>query len=167
MIPRITVRRFVESDIEKLATALAPDMSTARIQRRWHEVRDGYREILVAELDGEVVGTVSTTHLRLQLPDSLRMFALDVGPAFRRQGVGRSLIEAIEDKARTVGLGKVNLEVALDNTEALRLYERMGYRRFGAPIVNRWEQLNYDGSSEEVEEHSWIMVKDLDPLPTP
>ena len=119
--------------------------------------------MLVAELDGEVAGTVSSTHHHLQLPDSLRMLALDVGRAFRRRGVGTALIEAVEGKARLEGLRSANLEVALDNSAALRLYEGLGYRRLGVqqPIVNQWTRLTDDGICEQVEGHSWVMVKKL------
>lgn len=89
------------------------------------------------------------------------MFALDVGQAFRRQGVGTALIEAVEEMARLAGLGNVNLEVAVDNAGALRLYERLGYHRTGEPVTDRWEQQADDGSSEQIEEVSWIMVRSL------
>ena len=157
--PRITIRLVEESDIVELAAALAPDVSMEQIICRRQDYREGYRQMLVAALDGEVVGTVSTTGHRFQMPDSLRMFALDVGPDFRRQGVGTALIEAVEEKARRDGLGRVNLEVALDNAGALRLYERLDYCRLGEPVVDRWEKLTDGGSCKQVEEYSWVMAK--------
>ena len=157
----LTIRRVGESDVSALAAILEPDVSAKQFNHRWQEDRDGYREMLVAELDGEVAGTVSSTHHQLQLPDSLRMLALDVGRVFRRQGVGTALIEAVEGKARPKGLRSVNLEVALDNRAALCLYEGLGYCRLGEPVVNRWTRLTEDGRCEEVQEHSWVMVKKL------
>ena len=154
-----TIRRVRESDVNALAAILEPDVSAKQVNHRWQEDRDGYREMLVAELDGEVAGTVSSTHYHLQLSDSLRMLALDVGRAFRRQGVGTALIEAVEGKARGEGLRSVQLEVAVGNLAALRLYEKLGYCRLDEPVVNRWTRLTDDGICEQVEERSWVMVK--------
>ena len=117
--------------------------------------------MLVAESNCDVVGTVSLSGHGFQIPGSLRMFALDVGPAYRRQGIGTILMEYVEGRARCEGYGKVNLEVALDNGGAIRLYERLGYFRRGEPFTDRWTLLTEDGSREDVEEQSWVMVKEL------
>ena len=156
-----TIRRVRESDLSALTATLKPDISAKQVNHRWQEDRDGHRVMLVAELDGEIVGTVSSTHHHCQLPESSRMLALDVGRAFRRQGVGTALIEAIEAKARRESLRSVSLEVALDNHAAIHLYERLGYHRLGEPIVNRWTRLTDDGRLERVEECSWVMVKEV------
>ncbi|MYE54204.1 MAG: GNAT family N-acetyltransferase, partial [Chloroflexi bacterium] len=87
-----TIRRVKESDLSALTATLEPDVGAKQVNYRWQEDRDGHRVMLVAELDGEIAGTVSSTRHRLQLPDSLRMLALDVGRAFRRQGIGTALI---------------------------------------------------------------------------
>lgn len=157
----LTIRRVKKSDVKALAAVLEPDVSAAQLEHRWQEDHDGHRVMLVAELNGEIVGTVSSTHHHSQLPESLRMLALDVGHAFRRQGVGTALIEAVEAKARREGLRSVNLEVALANDAALHLYEGLGYQCLGEPVVNRWTRLTKDGRCEEVEEHSWVMVNEL------
>ena len=158
----LTIRRVRESDVSALASVLEPDVSAKQVNHRWQEHREGYREMLVAELGGEVAGTVSSTTYNLQLPDSLRMLALDVGFAFRRRGVGTALARAVEAKAHSEFLNSVNLEVALENAVALRLYERLGYCRLGEPVVNRWTRLTDDGRCEQVEERSWVMVKELE-----
>lgn len=96
-----------------------------------------------------------------QRPDSLRMFALDVGPAFRCRGVSTALIAAIEEMARDRGMRYVNLEVSVANGDAARLYERLGYDRVGDPEMVRWSRPAEDGSIEEVDDLWWIMVKQL------
>ena len=102
------------------------------MRMRFEESLDGYREILVAELDGCPVGSVSTGGHRFQRPDSLRLFALDVGEAFRGRGVGTALVNAVEATAADRALTEVNLEVAIENEDAARLYERLGYKRLGS-----------------------------------
>lgn len=157
----ISVRPAQASDIPKLTCALASDVGAEQIANRFQEATEGYREMLVAESSGFTVGTVSMSGHRFQIPGSLRMFALDVGPAYRRQGIGTLLIEAVEAKAGHEGFEKINLEVALDNDGAIRLYERLGYRRVSAPVTDRWTLLTEDGRYEQVEERSWVMVKTL------
>jgi ribosomal protein S18 acetylase RimI-like enzyme len=53
-----------------------------------------------------------------------------VVPACRGKGVGRRLLEAIEDKARELGCCKLTLEVMDNNQRALRTYEAAGFVRY-------------------------------------
>ena len=55
-------------------------------------------------------------------------------------------MEKVEQQARGEGLQSVNLEVGVDNTDAVRLYERRGYERLGNPEIVAGEL-------------SWIMIK--------
>jgi ribosomal protein S18 acetylase RimI-like enzyme len=50
-----------------------------------------------------------------------------VEPAFRRQGIGRLLLQAVEDKARELGCCKLTLEAQQHNQSALSLYHRFGF----------------------------------------
>ena len=131
------------------------------MRMRFEESLDGYREILVAELDGYPVGTVSTSGHGFQRPGSLRLFALDVGEAFRGRGVGTALVNAVEAAAADRALTEVNLEVAIENEDPVRLYVRLGYKHLGKPVLDRWEQPLDDGGSRLVEEPSWVMIKSL------
>ena len=158
---RVSVRPAHAGDIPKLTCALASDVGAEQIANRFREATDSHREMLVAELNGEAVGTVSTTEHSFQIPGSLRMFALDVGRSFRNRGVGTTLIRAIEKMALERGMKSVNLEVALDNSDAIHLYERLGFYRLGAPFTNQWMEVTDDGVQDVVEERSWVMVKDL------
>jgi GNAT superfamily N-acetyltransferase len=68
------------------------------------ELADPYERqiILVAKIDGEIVGTVD---IALPLADNLDLaeFTLDILPEFQRQGVGRKLLVAAEHMARSEG----------------------------------------------------------------
>jgi GNAT superfamily N-acetyltransferase len=68
------------------------------------EFSDPYERqiILVAKVDGEIVGTVDVA---LPLADNLDLaeFTLDILPEHQRQGVGRQLLEAAEQLARAEG----------------------------------------------------------------
>jgi ribosomal protein S18 acetylase RimI-like enzyme len=159
--PQIIVRKAQEEDIGALVDALAPEVSARQVAHRWQEHQEGYREMLVAEVNGCVIGTVSINGHRSRQSESLRMFALDVGSGFRHRGVGSALIEATEEEACRLGLRIVRLEVAVENHDAIRLYERLGYQRRGDPIEDCWWRLRDDGSHEEVREISHMMVKEI------
>ena len=50
-----------------------------------------------------------------------------VVPAARRAGVGEALMRALHDEARARGVRRVWLEVIVENTGAVALYEKLGY----------------------------------------
>ena len=52
---------------------------------------------------------------------------LAVLPAYRGQGVGRALLEAVERKARELNCCKLTLEVFENNEKARRTYEAAGF----------------------------------------
>ena len=54
---------------------------------------------------------------------------LIVLPHYRRQGVGRALMEELEARARLAGFLMLRLETGIHQTESLELYENLGYRR--------------------------------------
>lgn len=117
--------------------------------------------MLVAGFDGRVVGTVSIGGPRHQMPDSLRLFALDVAKEYRKKGIGTSLIRAVEVIAVGRGLGHVNLEVGIGNEGAMRLYKRLGYEVVSGPVEDSWQVLLEDGSTITEREQVWVMMKRL------
>ena len=154
------IRQVKSADVDRLADSLSPEVSLSQVRRRYEENLLGYREMLVAELDGQIAGTVSKGGWGFQRSGSLRMFALDVGRAFRNKGVGTALIHAVESAAIGLNLDEVNLEVSVDNVDAIRLYERLGYRRLPEPVTDSWDELDEHGHRRTVEALSWIMIKE-------
>ena len=55
-----------------------------------------------------------------------------VVPAARRQGLGRQLLEALEDRARELGYARIRLDTGARQPHAQAMYERAGYH----PIEN-------------------------------
>jgi GNAT superfamily N-acetyltransferase len=60
-----------------------------------------------------------------------------VVPAARRKGLGRRLLEALEDRARELGYARIRLDTGERQPHARAMYERAGYH----PIEN------YNGNS--------------------
>ena len=89
--------------------------------------------VLVAELDGEVVGYVyggleGYDYMALRGPAGA-LYDIVVTPGHRRNGVGRVLLAAILDFLKSRGAPRVVLSTAEHNDEAQRLFARAGFRR--------------------------------------
>jgi ribosomal protein S18 acetylase RimI-like enzyme len=153
----VRLRRLRREEISELAGALAGDPTEAQLRNRWREQELGYRELLVAEYEGSLVGTVSIGESEL-LPRALHLFALEVAPAMRNRGIGGRIVEEVVREARRRRRGRVYLEVRVDNP-ARRLYHRLGFRRLGEAFINPWWRFTADGDQERVEELSYRMVR--------
>jgi GNAT superfamily N-acetyltransferase len=56
------------------------------------------------------------------------IFLLYVIPEHRRRGIGKALMDYIENWAKQKGDGQIGLQVFLSNTPALNLYHQLGYQ---------------------------------------
>lgn len=65
---------------------------------------------------------------------ALNIHDLAVIPSFRGQGLGRLLLQAVENYARTSNMGRLTLEVRQDNEVARKLYHSLGYSGGEAPM---------------------------------
>lgn len=81
------------------------------------------QEILLA-CDGEMV--VGCVTLKPE-PGRLRLFRLAVLPSHRRLGIGRALTDAVETRARELGLPHVRLACRLSLTGNRAWYARLGF----------------------------------------
>ena len=87
--------------------------------------------------------------VRQHLPGVPRLDHLEVLGPFQGRGIGTALIRAGEDTARQLGHEQIALGVGLDNRDARRLYERLGYENAGlvpervqGPIIVRGKPLD-------------------------
>lgn len=63
--------------------------------------------------------------------DEAELLTLAVDPTFRRNGIGRGLMERVDTCAQTRGAQKIFLEVAETNQAARALYDTCGFRQVG------------------------------------
>jgi ribosomal protein S18 acetylase RimI-like enzyme len=92
------------------------------------------RELLIARLDGIVVGSAQL--VRPPRNNEAQAFAATlmhsfIAPYARGHGLGRTLLRRVEEGARALGYHVLNLDVRETQTAAIRLYESMGYARWG------------------------------------
>lgn len=96
------------------------------------EIESGSRVLLAACVDGELVGTVQLVHA--WPPNSQHradVAKLLVHRRARGKGVGRALMERLEEEARADGKTLLVLDTVSDRA-AERLYVRLGWTRLGA-----------------------------------
>ena len=79
---------------------------------------------------------------------------------FRDQGLGTALMAEAENAIRARGAGHVTLMVETTNEAAIRLYQRLGYKRI-AESTATWEDAMPDGTLRPVAHPSWVMRKEL------
>jgi ribosomal protein S18 acetylase RimI-like enzyme len=94
---------------------------------------------------GVCVGFVGFSTFRAK--PLLNIHDLAVLATHRGRGVGRALLAAAEDMARSNGFGKLTLEVQDDNLPARHLYERYGFMdvRYGDSGPTRFLSKYLDG----------------------
>ncbi|MBN8230076.1 GNAT family N-acetyltransferase [Corallococcus macrosporus] len=90
--------------------------------------------ILVAELDGEIAGTVAlyppgAPGTEAWLPNTADLRALATSVRFQGQGLAQPLLAETEALAKRWGVDAISLHVRRGAKGVARLYERRGYQR--------------------------------------
>lgn len=99
-------------------------MTPADIEERIH---NGEYDVLVANLNGRLVGTV-TLQYRM---DDVYVRSMAVRPSAQGKGVGRKLIEALEEYGRQRGCKTITLECFKPLKRAISVYEKASYKITG------------------------------------
>jgi len=94
-------------------------------------LRSGDGLALVAEADGEPVGTVQISLDRNMVSSHVGTLSIVVADGWREVGVGSALVRTAQGWAREQGLLKVALAVLPDNARAIAVYEHAGFVREG------------------------------------
>lgn len=89
--------------------------------------------VLVADQDGKVVGYTyagveGTDYMSLRGPAGV-LYDIVVDPAYRRQGIGRMLVDATLDALKSRGAPRVVLSTAEKNVAGQHLFDHAGFRR--------------------------------------
>lgn len=137
--------------ISELTPAAVTDAFAADVSRLMTELAGAERVIIRAELqtvaeqnhtmvaivDGAIVGLVCLVPMRL--PQGVRLWieSVIVDPAHRTQGLGRRLMEAALERARSYGDVPVSLTSNPTREVAHGLFERVGFSRADTSVFRR------------------------------
>ncbi|MFD0981632.1 N-acetylglutaminylglutamine synthetase [Tropicimonas aquimaris] len=126
--------------------------------------------VLVAEEDdtGAILGTVMGVDHKLACNDpdhGSSLWCLAVSPHARYPGIGQALVLRLAEEFRARGATTMDLSVLHDNNEAMKLYEKLGFRRFQAFTVKRKNPINEplfvgETEAEGLNPYAKIIVKE-------
>ena len=123
------LRDAAPSDLDALVelerACYPPNQAYAREEYRYALTRA--KAVNIVAEDASIVGFVGAFHHRGQRAGHI--YTVNVHPKERGRGLGRVLMEACHERLRALGMRKCVLEVNVENSDALRLYERTGYTR--------------------------------------
>lgn len=99
--------------------------------------------------------------VRTALPDCPAIGYLHVEQAHRGKGVGSAIVGAAEERIVARGFRRAGLGVGIDNPQAARLYERLGYRDTSVRCEYQYTWFGEAGVGHDVTETSRYLVKEL------
>lgn len=129
-------KREDATDLTLMANLPGVRRGTARLPFTTQSVIEGRLEapgvnVLVAELEGSVVAQAALVQ-QSGRRSHVGYTGIYVHDDYTGRGIGTTLLEALLDLADNwIGLRRMELTVNVDNTEAIKLYERFGFEREG------------------------------------
>jgi ribosomal protein S18 acetylase RimI-like enzyme len=146
---RVLIRPGRESDAASVRAAIK-----AVAAEKWHlatldgfsleqtrtflkRVVEGALPQVMAVADEEVIGFCDILPGTADGFTHVGRLGMGVQAEWRRQGIGRRLLDACLPLARGAGIEKVELEVFADNLAAIRLYESFGFKDEGIRVRGR------------------------------
>ncbi len=104
--------------------------------------------LIVAELEGKIVGTASLWRLSGFEKFLHRSgFGVGIQKAHWGYGIGNHIMGVIIESAKNAGYEQIELEVSTNNDRAVSLYKKFGFEIFG---TNKWFSKTRDGKYQEM-----------------
>jgi L-amino acid N-acyltransferase YncA len=139
----VTIRAATAADVEaicaihnqgiadRVATLDMP-LRTPADTRAWLTERGPRHPVIVAELDGTVVGWASLNRFNPRpVYDSVADFSVYIDRRWREKRIGRQLLDRLVDLARAHGYHKMVLAALALNGAGIALYTRTGFTHVG------------------------------------
>ena len=138
----IMFRLAMQADVPSIVRMLADDDLGSQRERYENPLPESYysafeqisqdpnHELIVAELEGEVIGTLHLMFLlSLSFQGGLRaqIESVRVDRHFQRQGIGSEMIKWSMERAKQRGAHVVQLTTHKSREDARRFYERLGF----------------------------------------
>ena len=140
----ISFREATEADLGAIIALLADDPLGNSRERVGGEIDPAYtaafaaivvspdQELIVAELEGAVVGTMQLSFLAgLSRKGAMRglIEAVRIGPHLRSQGLGARMMDWALDRFRQRGCKVAQLTTDKSRADAHRFYDRLGFKQ--------------------------------------
>ena len=141
------IREYIETDERevidlwmKCHLVVSSNNPRSDIQRKLKVDRDLF---LVGILDNKIIATVMGGY------EGHRGWInyLAVAPGYQRNGYGRLIMEAVEQRIRSKGCPKINLQVRATNKAVIQFYRSQGYT--DDQVIGLGKRLEADGPYSE------------------
>jgi ribosomal protein S18 acetylase RimI-like enzyme len=139
----VEIREYIETDEQqvidlwmKCHLVVSSNNPMRDIQRKLRVGRDLF---LVGILDNKIIATVMGGY------EGHRGWInyLAVDPGYQGNGYGRLIMEAVEQRIRSKGCPKINLQVRATNKAVIRFYQSLGYT--DDHVIGLGKRLEEDG----------------------
>lgn len=91
------------------------------------------RDVFIARMDGVICGSAQMAHPPAHneaQAHSVQLTTLFIAPWARGNGLARSLVNRVEQQAKSLGKTVVNLDIRETQEDAIALYKSMGYEEY-------------------------------------
>jgi GNAT superfamily N-acetyltransferase len=137
-------RQAAREDLPEIVRMLADDFLGATRERYENPLPESYErafaeieadknnELIVAEMDGAVVGTLQITFtpsISFQGGKRAGVESVRVDAKYRGQGIGRELMLWAIERAKEAGCVSMQLTTNIERTDAHRFYENLGFKK--------------------------------------
>jgi ribosomal protein S18 acetylase RimI-like enzyme len=127
---------FKEQSIQKNMPGCRLDMPFFR-KLILQDVSKNPCHVKVAEDGGRIVGYVWFKEVESDVGRFGRIEHIFVSGDMRGRGIGKGLMREVEKYVKSAGMETIKLTVLKENTEAISLYEDMGYAPIGLKMEKR------------------------------
>lgn len=124
----LVIRNTIEADLEAIASLECQTFSDAWTVK---SIQDTFQQsqafMVTAELDGKVAGYCIVYFVL----DEGEIARIAVDNSYRRQGVGRRVLEQVEKMCQEKGIIRLMLDVREGNDSARQFYQSLGFEEDG------------------------------------
>ena len=151
----VSFRKAQISDADAIARNIFPGYDPQDVYENLELcLKDEDIFMLVGEVDGKIV-----SHAHLELMGAprehvVRIYSFIVAENERRKGIGKRMMEFIENWARKNELELILLEVYPDNHAAISFYTNQGFVRYG--YLPRGSKFRNGQYSDEILMYKWL-----------
>ena len=139
----LQIRHATANDLSAIVRMLADDFLGQQRERIEDPIPDSYvkafqeietdpnNELIVAELDNEVIGTLQLTFtpsISFQGSRRCTVESVRVNTRYRGQGIGRKMMIWAIERAKANGCGSMQLMTNSERIDAHRFYENLGFK---------------------------------------
>lgn len=119
------IRNFEEKDLATVMRLVLDTLDEFYESSLYVTLHDLWKEgFIVAESGGEIIGFILGV---TSAPKESRILILTIPEEHRKRGIGSALLKAFIKECYLKNLNIINLEVKVENEDAIRFYNRHGF----------------------------------------